>query len=77
MSSIVVRFPDGTKEFRFPEEKLEEGDVIWHDGQRYRVVSVSTDGAEQASVVVQLDSGFADTLRSEEGAIRLEPTNGG
>jgi hypothetical protein len=78
MSSIVVRFPDGTKEFRFPEKMLEEGDAVWHDGQRFRVVvSVSTDGADQAVVVVELDSGIADTLRSEEGAIRLVPIDVG
>jgi len=76
MSSIVVRFPDGSKEFRFPEKMLEEGDAIWHDGQRYRVISVSADG-DQAAVVVELDSTLGDTLRSEEGAVRLEPINHG
>ncbi len=74
MSSIVVRFPDGTKEFRFPEKMLAEGDVIWHDGERYRVISVSADDGRHAVVVVELESPtIGDTLMSEEGAIRLDP----
>jgi len=73
MASIVVRFPDGSKEFRFPEKMLEEGDVIWHDGERFRVVSVSADDDERAVVMVEPEAGLADTLRSEEGAVRLVP----
>ena len=73
MASIVVRFPDGTKEFRFPENMLEENDVIWHAGAPFRVVSVSSDGDEWAVVTVEPDSGLGDVLRSEEGAIRLAP----
>jgi hypothetical protein len=73
MSSIVVRFPDGTREFRYPQKMLEEGDVIWHDGARYRVISVSTDGDEAPPfVVVEPESPSLDEkLQSEEGAIRL------
>ena len=41
MGSMVVRFPDGSKEFRYPEKMLVEGDVVWHDGERFRVVSVN------------------------------------
>jgi hypothetical protein len=67
-----VRFPDGTKEFRYPETPPEEGSPVWHEGERYRVVSVSMDGA-QASMIVQADSSSSDLLRSEEGAIQLEP----
>ena len=73
MASIVVRFPDGTKEFRFPEKMLEENDVIWHAGERYRVINVNTDGDERAVATVEPDSGVGDVLRSEEGAIRLTP----
>jgi len=71
MASIVVRFPDGTKEFRFPEPMLEENDILWHAGERFR--SVNTDGAEQAVVTVEPDSGIGDVLRSEDGATRVTP----
>lgn len=72
-SSIVIRFPDGSKEFRYPERRLEEGDVLWHDGARYRVISVSSDdlGRETALVEPASDA-LGDLLQSEEGAIRLE-----
>jgi hypothetical protein len=71
--SITVRFPDGSREFRYPERALEEGDTVWHAGQRYRVVSVQTEG-DVSTVVVESDSGeLADDLRSEEGGVRLEP----
>lgn len=72
MDSIIVRFPDGTKEFRYPERALEEGDVIWHDGERYRIVSIYVDEGDRATAVVELASGsLADKLASEEGGIRL------
>ena len=73
MASIVVRFPDGTKEFRFPETMLEENDVTWHAGERFRVISVQEDGGERAVLTVEPASGMGDVLRSEEGAIRLTP----
>jgi hypothetical protein len=72
MASIVVRFPDGTKEFRFPEKMLEENDAIWHAGERYRVISVQADDDDRAVVTVEPDSSLGDTFRSEEGAIRLD-----
>ena len=73
MSSITVRFPDGTKEFRFPDKLPAEGDAVWHEGQRFRVVSVQSTGDEHAVVIVEADSSFTDTLRSEQGALVLEP----
>ena len=70
---VVVHFPDGNKEFRYPTRKLERGDVIAYDGERYRVVSVQEDG-DRYSVLVERDSGdLADLLQSERGAIELEP----
>jgi hypothetical protein len=72
MGSIVVRFPDGTKEFRFPEKMLVEGDVVWHDGARFRVISVSENGDGRAVAVVEPESpSVGELLQSEEGAIRL------
>jgi hypothetical protein len=72
MSSIVVRFPDGSKEFRYPERMLEAGDVVFHDGSRFIVTGVSTDGGGQFIAVVEPESpSVGDLLQSEEGAIRL------
>ena len=72
MGVMVVRFPDGSKEFRYPEKMLVEGDVVWHDGQRFRVISVNTDDQDRAVVIVEADSNdLGELLRSEEGAIHL------
>jgi hypothetical protein len=76
MGSMVVRFPDGSKEFRYPEKVLVDGDVVWHDGERFRVVSVSTDDDDRAVVIVEADSGIGDMLRSEEGAVHLVEISG-
>ena len=76
MGSMVVRFPDGSKEFRYPEKMLVEGDAVWHDGERFRVVSVSTDEKDRAVVIVEADSGIGDVLRSEEGAVHLVEIGG-
>ena len=75
MDSLVIRFPDGTKEFRYPGRDLVEGDHVFHDGTRFRVISVSRDGG-RVMATVEADSSFGDLLRSEEGAIRLELANG-
>jgi hypothetical protein len=50
MTSIIVRFPDGAKEFVYTEKDLQEGDLLWHDGEAYRVVSISKDGDAVAIV---------------------------
>jgi hypothetical protein len=76
MGSMVVRFPDGSKEFRYPEKMLVEGDVVWHDGERFRVVSVNTDEKDSTVVIVEAFSGIGDMLRSEEGAIHLVELSG-
>jgi len=71
--SLVVRFPDGTKEFRYPAKPLEEGDIIWHDGERFRVISVGTDEGDRDFANVEPESkDLGDILRSEEGAIHLD-----
>lgn len=76
MNSVVVRFPDGSREFRYPERELEAGDAIWHDGQRYAVVHVGTDEHGRPVVTVELDSeALGDILRSERGAIELVPVD--
>jgi hypothetical protein len=68
VSSISIRFPDGTREFRYPPRPLAVGDVLNHDGVRYRVVSVSNNGDGRDNAVVEL----MPLLLSEEGGIRLE-----
>jgi hypothetical protein len=72
--ALIVRFPDGTKEFRYPEQRLEVGDAIWHDGTRFHIVSISENGdQDQLTVTVEPDpQGLGDILRSEEGALVLE-----
>jgi len=75
MPALIVRFPDGTREFRYPERPLVEGDTLWHDNVRYHVVSVSEDaGGDQVNVTVEPDAqSIGDLLRSEEGALVLVP----
>jgi hypothetical protein len=53
--SVIVHFPDGRREFRYPEHDLEEDDVIAHAGDRYRVSAVDDDGRSY-SVRVELDA---------------------
>ena len=74
MNAVIVHFPDGDREYRFPEEPLKEGDVIWHAGERYRVIHVAADDPARASVTVELESDdLGDILHSEKGAIELVP----
>jgi hypothetical protein len=69
---LIIRFPDGNKEFRYPEKMLVEGDVIWHEGDRYNVISIATDGGGPAIAVVEPEpTSLGEALQSEEGAIRL------
>ena len=48
-----MRFPDGTKQYRFPTQLPEAGAALWHDGEHYRVISVSADGNGASSLVVE------------------------
>jgi hypothetical protein len=74
MPSVVVRFPDGSREFRFPAQMLEVGDVIWHDGARYHVVDVDLDDPDRPVVTVDPEpEGLGELLQSERGAIELVP----
>ena len=74
MTSICIHFPDGSKEFRYPKIKIREGDVLIHDGVRYRVTSVSDNGDGRDAATVQLiPEGILDMLSSEEGAVHLLP----
>lgn len=72
-SLVIVHFPDGSREFRYPSRQLERGDVVSFNGDRYRVVDVTSEG-DRYSVIVEPDSDdLVDILRSERGAIELEP----
>ena len=52
------------------------GTVIWHQGQRYRVIHVAADDDQGASVTVEPDSeDMGDRLRSERGGIQLVPVD--
>jgi hypothetical protein len=74
MRVIVVRFPDGSKEFRFPDRELVEGDVVWHDGERYRVIHVLNADGGPPTLTVEPDSDeLGDLLASERGGMQLVP----
>ena len=75
MPALIVRFPDGTREFRYPDRSLEVGDAIWHDNVRYHVVSVAEDdGGDQVTATVEPDAeSLGGLLGSEEGALVLAP----
>jgi hypothetical protein len=76
MSSVVVHFPDGSREFRYPTEPLKEGDIIWHEGTTYRVLSVTDDESGRPAVTVEPDSeDLGDLLDSERGGIQLVPVD--
>jgi hypothetical protein len=74
MSSIFVRFPDGTREFLYPSRELKEGDTIWHDGTCYRILSIAQNDGRPLNVTVEpATDNLGDLLSSEEGALRLVP----
>ena len=73
MSSVVIHFPDGSREFRFPEEPLEVGTVVWHAGERYRVIHVANDDGRSAVTVEPDTEDIGDLLSSERGGILLVP----
>ena len=73
---MIVHFPDGSREFRYPQEPLKEGDVIWHEGASYRVIHVVDDDGTASSVTVELDSDdLGDLLKSERGGLQLVPVD--
>ena len=73
---VVIHFPNGSREFQYPPEELKEGDVIWHEGQRYRVTHATTDEGDNPSVTVELDSeDIGDLLGSERGGLILVPVD--
>ena len=74
MSTIVVRFPDGYREFHMTSRALEVGDRGWRDGDAYRVRSGLANDHGGAVIVVEPESPtVGEALRSESGAIVLEP----
>jgi hypothetical protein len=74
VTSILIRFPDGTREFLYPSRELNEGDHVWHDGTRYRILSlVQNDGQPVTAMVEPVTDEVGDLMRSEEGALALAP----
>jgi hypothetical protein len=74
MNVLVVRFPDGSREFRFPGRELTEGDRVWHEGQAYRVLHVVAEDGSTPIVTVEPDSDdIGDLLSSERGGLQLVP----
>jgi len=71
---MVVHLPDGDREFLYPSRELAEGDHIWHDDVRYRILSiVGNDGRPQVVNVEPVTEELGDLLQSEEGALVLVP----
>jgi hypothetical protein len=66
VSNVVVRFPDGSKEFRLAERALVEGDVIPHGADRFRVTAITTE-ADRTIVSVELDGSWPDP--NEDSAV--------
>jgi hypothetical protein len=76
MNMIVVRFPHGSREFRYPDRELAAGDIVWHDGEPYRVLHVASEDGGPPTVSVEPDSDdLKDLLSSERGSIQLVPAD--
>jgi hypothetical protein len=74
VGTVLVRFPDGSRDFRFSEKTLKVGDVVWHDGARYRIVDISADERDETVVIVEADSDdLGDLIESKKGGIELLP----
>jgi hypothetical protein len=72
LSSVLIHFPDGSREFRYPPQPLNVGDVIAHDGARWRVLAINSADGRPQTVTVEPDSDdLRDTLSSERGGIQL------
>ena len=72
MSSITIRFPDGSREFRYPAKPLSVGDVLYHENVPYRVISLTDNGEGRDFAVVEpVSDGLGVLLQSEEGAVHL------
>jgi len=52
VTSILIRFTDGTREFLYPSRELKEGDHVWHDGVRYRILPEREAGGRTPMVQV-------------------------
>ena len=58
----------------FPSKPLELGDIVWHEGRRYRVVHIGTDPGDNPVVTVEPEpDNLGDLLNSERGGILLVP----
>jgi hypothetical protein len=75
MNVIVIRFPDGSREFRYPGRPLAVGDLVWHDGDAYRVLHVAEDGGPPTVTVEPDSDDLGDLLSSERGGLQLVPVD--
>ena len=69
---MVIQFPDGSREFRYPSQELKEGDRVWHDGKPFRVLAIASE-KKRLTATVELESDeLGDLLQSERGGIVLD-----
>ena len=72
MSSIVIRFPNGDRHFHMSTKLYKAGDLVQHNGTRYRVTDVRPH-RDAYLVTVEPDlPTIADLMKSEEGAMVVE-----
>jgi hypothetical protein len=73
MQREICRPAPGEPEYRYTGRDVEQGDIIWHDGEHWTVLAVvSNDGGPQTASVEPNSDGLIDKLQSEKEAIELE-----
>jgi hypothetical protein len=77
MPAFVVQFPDGDREFLYPAEPPKEGDVLWHDGERYRILAITEheNNRDLRLTVEPVPDDLGDVLQSEQGGLVLVPVD--
>jgi hypothetical protein len=48
------------------------GDLVWHRGEPFRVISVNEDGGQAVVIVETASESLRDQLLSEEGGLHLD-----
>lgn len=75
MNRINILLPDGTRELRFPSTGITEGDVLYYDGDRYRVTGVSEVGGRDTATVEPVPDDLDGLVSVDKGAIHVLPSD--